>query len=104
MLRRDFNLALGSVAVGFAARRAYATAAVGGDRGPCFWFITRGKARVFLLGFGDAKDKAWFTPLIQRAFQESSELWLEVGNGPTPDNRGAAETQADADLMRQLEH
>jgi uncharacterized protein YbaP (TraB family) len=104
MRRRDFNLAMGSVALGSLARRIYATDAPGSDRGPLFWMITRAKARVFLLGFGDAKDKAWFTPMIQRAFELSSQLWLEVGPAAAPQTEDAATRQANANLRTQLEH
>jgi len=104
MRRRDFHLVLGSVALSFLARKIYATGAVGSDRGPLFWMITRAKARVFLLGFGDAKDKAWFTPLIQRAFELSSQLWLEVGDSPAPPTQDATTQQANANLRNQLEH
>jgi uncharacterized protein YbaP (TraB family) len=36
------------------------------------------KARVYLFGFGEARDRSWFTPAIQRAFESSSQLWLEI--------------------------
>jgi hypothetical protein len=68
-----------------------------------FWIATRGKARVFLLGFGEAKDDSWFTPVIRKAFEESSELWLEVGS-ETSQNQDPKAKQADAELMQQLEH
>jgi uncharacterized protein YbaP (TraB family) len=95
MLRRDFNWVLGSLAVGALAHGSYATGVDNPDRGPLFWLVTRAKARVFLLGVGDAKDKAWFTPGIQRAFGVSSQLWLEVGNLPTPEAE---------DVIMELEH
>jgi uncharacterized protein len=38
----------------------------------------RRKARVYLFGFGEARDRSWFTPAIQRAFESSSQLWLEI--------------------------
>jgi uncharacterized protein len=91
MLRRDF--------LGFCALLAfgrYSLAASGaGQRGPHFWVAARGKARVFLLGFAEAKDQSWFRASIQRAFHESSELWLEVGHSQRPE---------DAELIQQLEH
>jgi hypothetical protein len=64
---------------------------------------TRGRARVFLLGLGEAKDDSWFTPVIKRAFEQSSQLWLEVGS-KTPENQDPKAKQADAELMQQLEH
>jgi uncharacterized protein YbaP (TraB family) len=104
MRRRDFNLALGSVALSSLGRKTCATGAVGSERGPLFWMITRAKARVFLLGFADAQDNGWFTPLIQRAFELSSQLWLEVGDAPAPQTQDAATQQANANLRNQLEH
>lgn len=47
------------------------------SQGPPFWLATRNSNRVFLFGFGDARDRSWFTPTIERAFSESSEVWLE---------------------------
>lgn len=75
MLRREFNLGLLLFALapcGWASETS--------SRGPLYWLATRGKARVFLLGIGDAKanDESWFTPSIRKAFEESSELWLET--------------------------
>jgi uncharacterized protein len=73
------------------------------SRGPEFWRIARGDARVFLFGFGDAKDRSWFLPSIQHAFQESSELWLEVGVASGLDGDAAAK-QAAADRLDKLGH
>jgi uncharacterized protein len=89
VLRRDLSLAVCSLALG-----PY-VAASSPHRGPLFWLATRGEARVFLLGFAEAKDRSWFSPSIQRAFQESSQLWLEVGHSSRPE---------DAELMQSLEH
>jgi uncharacterized protein YbaP (TraB family) len=99
MLRREFSLTLCSLAL-------VPRVAISSDpsRGPLFWLATRGKARVFLLGFADAKDEAWFTPVIERAFRDSSELWLEVGPAKAPAGADAAATQVDADLMQKFEH
>ena len=49
-------------------------------RGPLWWMVKRGNARVFLLGFaeGRANDESGFTPPIRKAFGDSTELWLEV--------------------------
>lgn len=96
MLRREFGLALCSLALA-----PFAATGAGTARGPLFWLATRGKARVFIFGFGDAKDKSWFTPGIETAFRASSDLWLEVGRVEASD---PAAKQADADLVRQLEH
>jgi uncharacterized protein len=99
MLRREFSLAIGSLVLA-----PYAARSSGPSRGPLFWLVTRGKARVFLLGFADAKDEAWFTPVIERAIRDSSELWLEVGPAQAPDSPDPEAKQTNADLMQQLEH
>jgi uncharacterized protein YbaP (TraB family) len=44
--------------------------------------VIRGRGRIHLLGFGEAKDESWATPQLRRAFQESSDLWLEVSQDP----------------------
>lgn len=101
MLRRDFNISLCLLAL-----TPYLRASKSAPRGPLFWRITRGKGRVFLMGFGDAKttDESWLTPAIQRAFRESSELWLEVA--PPDISRGQdATSKAKADaLYESLSH
>lgn len=74
MRRREFNLALASLAFAPSALAAP-------PRGPLFWLATRGKARVFLMSFAEAKpgdDSSFFTPALRKAFQDSSELWIEV--------------------------
>lgn len=64
--------------------------------GPSFWMVRRGEARVFILGFGEARDTSWLTPTIREAFEASSEVWLETGRSSEPDldpttRRAAAE-------------
>jgi len=49
---------------------------------------------VYVLGFGDAKDDSWMTPVLSRAFEESSELWLEVGRGSEAGSDDAARQRA----------
>jgi uncharacterized protein YbaP (TraB family) len=101
MLRREFSLALCSLAL--APYAAQATSSP--SRGPLFWCATRGKARVFILGFGEAKDKAWLTPLVERAFRQSSELWLEVAPPKTQrSGEDAASKRAAEELMETLSH
>jgi len=98
MLRRDF-LALGSLAL---ASCVVAHAKL--TTGPNFWLVKRGRGQVFVLGFGEAKDKSWFTPVLQRALQESSQLWLEVGPPTGPDTRDDATKKAEADQVQKLQH
>jgi uncharacterized protein YbaP (TraB family) len=69
-----------------------------GSNSPPFWRASRGKASVFLLGFSEARDKSWFTPTIQEAFNKSSELWLETA--PYPDFQDAVAKQAAAELAQ----
>ena len=98
MRRREFCLALSLLPL--AAR---AQGALRPSRGPLFWLIQRGKARVFLASIADGKvgDDSWFTPAMRKAFQDSSELWLEVapaealaGRDAAAKARGDAEYQA----------
>lgn len=89
MLRREFGLAMASLAL--------AQSVPARSPGPRLHLARRDNARVFLLGFGGATDDSWFTPEMRRAFQDSSELWLEVGQEPA--------TEADAAAQReQLAH
>ena len=64
--------------------------------GPSFWMVRRGEARVFILGFGEARDTSWLTPTIREAFEASSQVWLETRRSSEPDldpsaKRAAAE-------------
>ena len=98
MLRRQFNWALC-----FLALAPYARPANISSRGPLFWLASRGKARVFVLGFGEANatDESWFTPSIRSAFRDSSELWLEVAPPEAPGSRSAVEkAEADAEYEK----
>jgi uncharacterized protein YbaP (TraB family) len=71
-----------------------------------FWLITRGKARVFLMGFGESRvdDRPWYTPAIRRAFEDSSELWLEVAPPEASAGRDAAAKAQDDAEYRALSH
>jgi uncharacterized protein YbaP (TraB family) len=44
--------------------------------------LQRGDAKVYLFGFGEAKDESWATPELRSAFESSSEVWLEVSHEP----------------------
>lgn len=91
--RRD----LGGLAVGLLAFAGSGCTGIGGSAsalliaGTPFWRIRRGKGEVTLLGFGDAKDLSWLTPALQRAFDESGEVWLETA---PPDQSTQADFQA----------
>jgi hypothetical protein len=101
MPRREFGLALAILPL---------AALVQGrgmpPRGPLFWQATRGKARVFLLGFGDAKadDEAWLTPAIRNALRDSSELWLEVAPPEASASRDAVTKARDDAEFNRLSH
>jgi uncharacterized protein YbaP (TraB family) len=101
ILRREFGLALALLPFG-----AQAAPPALSSRGPLFWVATRGKGRVFLLGFGDARsdDNAWFTPAIRHAFQHSSELWLEVAPPEASAGRDAAAKARDDAEYARLSH
>jgi uncharacterized protein len=77
MLRRDFGI--GMVSAVFAR---HAVAAVEPNSGQPLHVFKRERACIYLLGFGEAKDESWATPQVRRAFQESSDLWLEVSHDP----------------------
>jgi uncharacterized protein YbaP (TraB family) len=77
MLRREFGLAMLSIML---ARHAVAAPEL--DKRQPLHLFKRGNARVYMLGFGGAKDDSWATPQLQEAFQESSDLWLEVSHDP----------------------
>jgi uncharacterized protein len=74
MLRRDFTRALGALALAPVCVAASDTAAAK----PPFWLARQRRARVYLLGFGEAHDRSWLTPSIRQAFESSSQLWLEI--------------------------
>jgi uncharacterized protein len=100
MLRREFGLAL--LLLPLVAQAKPSTPV----RGPLFWLAKRGKARVFLLGFGDATadDQTWFTPAIREAFQGSAELWLEVAPPEASAGRDAATKARDDAEFARLSH
>jgi uncharacterized protein YbaP (TraB family) len=102
ILRRHFNLALGLLTLAPVA--LCARSADDSSRGPLFWRITRGKARVYLLGFGDARDESWFTPTIRKAFADSSELWLEVGHDEEGGSGDAVAKAREDAAYEQLSH
>jgi uncharacterized protein YbaP (TraB family) len=78
MRRREVALALCSLAVAPSLIAAKAAA-----RGPLFWRAKRSNATVYLLGVAEAKDRTWFTPTIQAAFEQSSTLWEEIAPPPS---------------------
>jgi uncharacterized protein YbaP (TraB family) len=77
MLRRDF--AVGMMSALFAR---HAVAACEPSSGTPLHVFRRERACIYLLGFGEAKDESWATPQVRRAFQQSSDLWLEVSHDP----------------------
>jgi uncharacterized protein YbaP (TraB family) len=77
VLRRDFGRGMLLLAL---ARSAGAANHV--PDGTPLQVLVRGRAQVFIFGFGDAKDDSWATPELHRAFKASSVLWLEVSHDP----------------------
>jgi uncharacterized protein YbaP (TraB family) len=69
--------------------------------GPSFWMVRRGEARVFILGFGEARDTSWLTPTIRQAFEASSQVWLETRRSSEPDLDPSAK-RATAERMEKL--
>jgi uncharacterized protein len=77
MLRRDFGMGMLSLVL---AQRALAGREQ--NKQQPLRLFERGHARVFVLGFGGARDESWATPQVRRAFRASSDLWLEVSHDP----------------------
>jgi len=77
MLRRDFGIGLMSTVVARLAIPEFEP-----NSGQPLHVLKRERACIYLLGFGEARDESWATPQIHRAFQESSDLWLEVSRDP----------------------
>jgi uncharacterized protein len=88
MLRRDFGIGLMSLMF---AHRAIARLGLSEDQ-PLHVF-ERGQARVFILGFGEARDESWATPEVRRAFETSSDLWLEVSHDLGSEPEAAAQRE-----------
>jgi uncharacterized protein YbaP (TraB family) len=74
------------------------------SREPRLWIARNGDARVFIFGFGEAKDSSWLTPTIRRAFDQSSQLWLETAGSATPRTQTLVERQTAAERMKRLAH
>jgi uncharacterized protein YbaP (TraB family) len=93
LCRRDFLS--GFAALAFSGCVAASPRSPGAQpSGPQFWLVRRGQARVYLLGTAEAKDTSWLTASIEKAWNESSALWLET---PT-------ESGADAKIIEELGH
>lgn len=90
VLRRDALSAMALLPLAFDSRLSRADA----RKGPHFYSIGRGNGRVFLLGFGEARDDSWFSSSLQKALDESSSLWLETGH------QGADDSQTKAKIER----
>jgi uncharacterized protein YbaP (TraB family) len=75
--RRNFLTLAGIAACGLALRPQTSQAGVAQGE-PTLWSVQRGKAKVYIFGFSDAKDRSWFTPKIQSAFDESEQIWFET--------------------------
>ena len=80
MLRRHFGTGMLLLAL---ARRVGAAHHV--PEGTPLQLLERGRARVFIFGFGNARDDSWETAELRRAFNASSALWLEVSHDPGPE-------------------
>jgi uncharacterized protein YbaP (TraB family) len=81
--RRTFCVALGTTG-------ALLGAAAGAEpvtRGPLLWLASRDGARVYLFPFGEARDTSWLTPTVQHAFEESDQLWVELGKPLLPERQ-----------------
>jgi uncharacterized protein YbaP (TraB family) len=88
MLRRDFGIGMVS-----AVLARHAVAAFEPNSGQPLHVFKRERACIYLLGFGEAKDESWATPQVRRAFQESSDLWLEVSHDPGSEPNAASKRE-----------
>lgn len=73
--------------------------------GPLLWLIERDDAKAYLLGFGDALNRSWFTPKIREAFEASHEVWFEAApadNSAGPPVPSPVVTQHGFDQSRDL--
>ena len=96
LTRRAFCAALGATGVLVRAPiRAEAK-----TRGPLLWVAARNRARVYLFPFGEAKDASWFTPTVQRAFDGSRQLWIELGKPLTPQRQAEVYKELGEDPSR----
>jgi uncharacterized protein YbaP (TraB family) len=89
MRRRDFGI--GMMATVF-ARHAVAAIEPTTSAQPLY-VLRHERASIYLLGYGEAKDESWATPQVRRAFQESSDLWLEVSRDPGSEPDAAAKRE-----------
>lgn len=68
--RREFSGGLAALGLAPAARAQTVN--------PLLRVAERGRARVYIMGFAQAKDRRWLTPKIATAADQSRELWVEV--------------------------
>jgi uncharacterized protein YbaP (TraB family) len=97
MLRRELFVGLAGLGLSGCAAGLRQSSEL---RGPPLWLAAGGRGRVYILGFADAKDHSWFTPTVQRAFEESSELWLE--NAPIAPSAQRIESEQKAAELEAL--
>jgi uncharacterized protein YbaP (TraB family) len=95
MRRRELLGALAAAGVAACAGRPVAAR----PRGPELWLARRGSARIFVLGFAEAKSRSWWSAAVDRAFADSSELWLETPPQPAPDSDEARARKAVIDQL-----
>jgi uncharacterized protein YbaP (TraB family) len=76
-----------------------------GSDGPPFWVARRGESTVYLLGFGESRDTSWLTPTIRKAFEQSSQLWLETaGPNAASQPQDESDKRAAAARIEKLAH
>jgi uncharacterized protein YbaP (TraB family) len=88
MRRREFGFAVLTLLL---AR--HGISAAGASQGTPLQLFTRRHARVYVLGFGEARDESWATPELRKAFQSSEDLWLEVSHAPGTEPDAAAKRE-----------
>ena len=72
--RRETLLAGG----GFSLALMTGAASAADSPHPILWQVEKGGAKVYILGFSEAKDRSWLTPIVQKACESSQEIWFET--------------------------
>lgn len=74
--------------------------------GPILWLVQQGGAKVYIFGFAEAQDRSWLTPKIQRAFDESQEIWFETpsANVGITESERKKQREEDDRLIQELGH
>jgi uncharacterized protein YbaP (TraB family) len=98
--RRFLSTGLGALVLG-----ACAGMPKGSQPDPLLRVAQRQRGKVYLFGFADAKDESWLTLKVQRALDETTELWVETpppGGTAPPAGMSPVITELGYDRARDL--